>query len=87
MAYTRVDFTNAAGELVAYGRKTCVLTRKVMRKLIASTPDHTKYVGKSSSDPVSNFDNIFLQRLDNHVQNNVKFSEDGERVIEGNDVD
>ncbi|KAG2121546.1 thioesterase thiol ester dehydrase-isomerase [Suillus cothurnatus] len=31
---------------------------------------HTKYVGKSSSDP-----------------NNVKFSEDGEQVIEGNDVD
>ncbi|KAG2069051.1 thioesterase thiol ester dehydrase-isomerase [Suillus decipiens] len=51
LAYTRVDFTNSAGDLVAYGY-------------------HTKYVGKSSSDP-----------------NNVKFSEDGERVIEGNDVD
>jgi hypothetical protein len=59
-----------------------------MRKLITFTPDHTKYVGKSSSDPVSNFENIFVvQRLNNHVQNNVKFSEDGEKVIEGNDVD
>ncbi|KAG1822422.1 thioesterase thiol ester dehydrase-isomerase [Suillus subaureus] len=51
LAYTRVDFTNPAGDLVAYGY-------------------HTKYIGKSSSDP-----------------NNVKFSEDGEQVIEGNDVD
>lgn len=50
LAYTRVDFTNPAGDLVAYGY-------------------HTKYVGKSSSDP-----------------NNVKFSEDGEQVMEGNDV-
>lgn len=51
LAYTRVDFTNPAGDLVGYGY-------------------HTKYVGKSSSDP-----------------NNVKFSEDGEQVIEGNDVE
>ncbi|KIJ59036.1 hypothetical protein HYDPIDRAFT_101463 [Hydnomerulius pinastri MD-312] len=50
LAYTRVDFTNAKGELVAYGT-------------------HTKYVGKSSSDP-----------------NNVKFSEDGEEVIEGSNA-
>jgi hypothetical protein len=64
------------------------LARKIMRKLITFTPDHTKYVGKSSSDPVSNFESIFVvQRLNNHVQNNVKFSEDGERVIEGSDVD
>ncbi|KAL4066393.1 HotDog domain-containing protein [Scleroderma yunnanense] len=32
VAYTRIDFTNAKGELVAYGT-------------------HTKYVGKSASDP------------------------------------
>ncbi|KAF9220282.1 thioesterase thiol ester dehydrase-isomerase [Gyrodon lividus] len=51
LAYTRVDFTTANGELVAYGT-------------------HTKYVGRSSSDP-----------------NNVKFSEDGEKVIEGIDVE
>ncbi|KAH9480443.1 Putative esterase C31F10.02 [Psilocybe cubensis] len=49
LAYTRVDFTNPAGELVAYGY-------------------HTKYVGKSSSHEA-----------------NVKFSEDGESVIEGVD--
>ncbi|EIW81433.1 thioesterase thiol ester dehydrase-isomerase [Coniophora puteana RWD-64-598 SS2] len=51
LAYTRVDFTNPTGDLVAYGH-------------------HTKYVGRSSSDP-----------------NNVKFSEDGETIIEGKDVD
>ncbi|KAF8895507.1 hypothetical protein BD779DRAFT_1434002, partial [Infundibulicybe gibba] len=50
LAYTRVDFTNPKGELVAYGY-------------------HTKYIGKSSS----------------HA-NNVKFSEDGERVVEGEDL-
>ncbi|CAA7261600.1 unnamed protein product [Cyclocybe aegerita] len=49
LAYTRVDFTNPRGELVAYGF-------------------HTKYVGKSNS----------------HAEN-VKFSEDGETVIEGVD--
>ncbi|KAJ8483471.1 hypothetical protein ONZ51_g4674 [Trametes cubensis] len=47
LAYTRVDFYNAQGQLAAYGH-------------------HTKYVGKS---------------------NDVKFSEDGERVIEGEDID
>ncbi|KDR82816.1 hypothetical protein GALMADRAFT_220815 [Galerina marginata CBS 339.88] len=51
LAYTRVDFTNPEGDLVAYGY-------------------HTKYVGRSSS----------------HA-NNVKFSEDGETVIEGIDKD
>ncbi|KAI0648101.1 hypothetical protein C8Q79DRAFT_553116 [Trametes meyenii] len=51
LAYTRVDFYNAQGQLAAYGH-------------------HTKYVGKSAGH-----------------QNDVKFSEDGERVIEGEDVD
>ncbi|KAG2010013.1 hypothetical protein CC2G_012872 [Coprinopsis cinerea AmutBmut pab1-1] len=51
LAYTRVDFTNPAGDLVAYGY-------------------HTKYIGKSS----------------NHHEN-VKFSEDGEKVIDGEDVE
>ncbi|KAJ3500210.1 hypothetical protein NLJ89_g9897 [Agrocybe chaxingu] len=51
LAYTRVDFTNPRGELVAYGF-------------------HTKYVGKSNSNA-----------------ENVKFSEDGETVIEGVDKD
>ncbi|KAF9475648.1 thioesterase thiol ester dehydrase-isomerase [Pholiota conissans] len=49
LAYTRVDFTNPSGDLVAYGY-------------------HTKYIGKSSS----------------HSEN-VKFSEDGETVLEGED--
>ncbi|KAF5360801.1 hypothetical protein D9756_004909 [Leucocoprinus leucothites] len=51
LAYTRTDFTDAQGQLVAYGY-------------------HTKYIGKSSA----------------HA-NNVKLSEDGEKVLEGEDVD
>ncbi|KAI0917246.1 hypothetical protein AcW1_007512 [Taiwanofungus camphoratus] len=51
LAFTRVDFHNAAGQLAAYGY-------------------HTKYIGRSSG----------------HVHD-VKFSDDGETVIEGNDVD
>ncbi|KAI0259810.1 Thioesterase/thiol ester dehydrase-isomerase [Gloeopeniophorella convolvens] len=51
LAYTRVDFTTPAGQLVAYGT-------------------HTKYVGKS----VGHADDV-------------KFSEDGEKVIEGKDID
>jgi len=51
LAYTRVEFSNPAGDLVAYGH-------------------HTKYVGKSASH-----------------EKNVKFSEDGEKVIEGEDID
>ncbi|KAI6163297.1 thioesterase thiol ester dehydrase-isomerase [Pisolithus thermaeus] len=47
LAYTRIDFTNSNGELVAYGT-------------------HTKYVGKSATDP-----------------KNVKFSDDGEMIVEG----
>ncbi|KAF8158134.1 thioesterase thiol ester dehydrase-isomerase [Crassisporium funariophilum] len=51
LAYTRVDFTNPAGDLVAYGY-------------------HTKYVGKTTA-----------------TEKNVKFSEDGESVIEGEDLE
>ncbi|KAL1743168.1 hypothetical protein HDZ31DRAFT_41586 [Schizophyllum fasciatum] len=51
LAYTRVDFTNAKGELVAYGH-------------------HTKYVGKSG-----------------HHEKNVAFTEDGEAVTHGEDLD
>ncbi|KAJ7095851.1 HotDog domain-containing protein [Mycena belliarum] len=50
LAYTRIQFTNPDGLLLAYGH-------------------HTKYVGKSSEHP-----------------KNVKFSEDGEIVVEGEDV-
>ncbi|KAJ7675806.1 HotDog domain-containing protein [Mycena polygramma] len=51
LAFTRVEFTNPDGLLLAYGH-------------------HTKYIGKSSHHP-----------------KNVKFSEDGEVVIEGEDLD
>ncbi|KAJ7044141.1 HotDog domain-containing protein [Mycena alexandri] len=50
LAYTRVEFTNPDGLLLAYGY-------------------HTKYVGKSSGPK------------------DVKFSEDGEVVIEGEDLE
>ncbi|OCB89871.1 Thioesterase/thiol ester dehydrase-isomerase [Sanghuangporus baumii] len=49
LAFTRVDFTNPAGDIVAYGQ-------------------HTKFIGKSIGN-----------------KDDVKFSEDGERVIEGTD--
>ncbi|KAE9393557.1 Thioesterase/thiol ester dehydrase-isomerase [Gymnopus androsaceus JB14] len=51
LAYTRVEFTNPAGKLVAYG-------------------SHTKYVGKSLTH-----------------KKNIKLSEDGEKVLEGEDLD
>jgi len=51
LAYTRVEFTNASGALVAYGH-------------------HTKYIGKSSD----------------HLKN-IQFTDDGEKVIEGEDID
>ncbi|KAI0087869.1 Thioesterase/thiol ester dehydrase-isomerase [Irpex rosettiformis] len=51
LAFTRVDFYNAKGQLAAYGH-------------------HTKYVGKSIGH-----------------EHDVKFSEDGEKVVEGQDVD
>ncbi|KZS92283.1 thioesterase thiol ester dehydrase-isomerase [Sistotremastrum niveocremeum HHB9708] len=50
LAYTRVEFSNAKGDLVAYGH-------------------HTKFVGKALEH-----------------ENNVKFSSDGERVTEGQDI-
>jgi len=51
LAYTRVEFSNPAGDLVAYGH-------------------HTKYIGKSLIH-----------------EKNVKFSEDGQTVVEGKDID
>lgn len=53
LAYTRVEFTNPAGDLVAYGCEQSSL--RVTGKLERSTvfvADHTKYVGKSSQHEV-----------------------------------
>ncbi|KAF8505358.1 thioesterase thiol ester dehydrase-isomerase [Hysterangium stoloniferum] len=50
LAYTRVEFMNSNGQLLAFGH-------------------HTKYIGKSHDNP-----------------KNVKFSEDGETVTEGEDI-
>lgn len=52
LAFTRIDFTNPAGELVAYGRKLCFADLGYFILRLHFT-DHTKYIGKSSSDPVS----------------------------------
>ncbi|KIM19540.1 hypothetical protein M408DRAFT_205137 [Serendipita vermifera MAFF 305830] len=50
LAYTRTEFRDAAGKLVAFG-------------------SHTKFVGKTVNHP-----------------KNVKFSADGETVVEGEDI-
>ena len=62
--------------------------------LCFSIVDHTKYVGKSIGHKVSAANShvrcarVPANRLTVRVlQNDVKFSEDGERVIEGEDVD
>ena len=59
-----------------------------------SIADHTKYVGKSIGHKVSGANShvryvgLSANRLIvRGLQNDVKFSEDGERVIEGEDVD
>lgn len=52
MAYTRVDFTNPAGDLVAYGC-THELSLTILKCLTFPHSDHTKYVGKSSSHEVN----------------------------------
>lgn len=51
LAYTRIEFTNPSGQLIAFGH-------------------HTKFIGKSHDSP-----------------KNVKFSDDGETVIEGEDLE
>ncbi|KAH7915866.1 hypothetical protein BJ138DRAFT_1097619 [Hygrophoropsis aurantiaca] len=52
LAYTRVDFLNPGGDLVAYGCKKLFLN--FMHAALIHIADHTKYVGKSSSDPTEN---------------------------------
>jgi len=50
LAYTRVDFTNDKGTLVAYG---CMSFPYDESQIHRPCPDHTKYIGKSSSHKVS----------------------------------
>ena len=49
LAYTRVDFTNDKGNLVAYGCTSFLYDESQIHRLHT---DHTKYVGKSSSHKV-----------------------------------
>ncbi len=60
LAFTRVDFTNASGELVAYGRMSQTLTFILSERDDSFIVDHTKYIGKSTSHPVSD---IFFLRV------------------------
>ena len=59
LAYTRTDFMNPAGELVAYGCNlfpfTWPCSKSFSRGFLTHVAciDHTKYIGKSSSHPVS----------------------------------
>lgn len=79
LAYTRVDFYNAAGQLAAYGRAypSLISLRQRMSADESSwtlttgfgSADHTKYIGRSGGH-----------------KEDVKFSEDGESVVEGEDV-
>lgn len=54
LAYTRVDFMNEKGTLVAYGRMSFLSyeTHISRPKTVLSYADHTKYIGKSSSHKV-----------------------------------
>lgn len=49
LAYTRVDFTNDEGILVAYG---CMSSLYEKSQIHGQCTDHTKYIGKSSSHEV-----------------------------------
>jgi acyl-coenzyme A thioesterase 13 len=54
LAYTRVDFMNDKGTLVAYGRMSSLYHEPQIRRSYTVLPhaDHTKYIGKSSSHEV-----------------------------------
>jgi hypothetical protein len=66
LAYTRVDFTTPAGDLVAYG---CVASFYPLPYTVFLTPfhiAHTKYVGKSSMHEVSDliqYRRLFLKKI------------------------
>ena len=55
LAYSRVEFTNPNGDLVAYGCKLTSFFQGVFSLLLTTVThsDHTKYIGKSSQHPVS----------------------------------
>ena len=86
MAYTRIDFTNPEGELVAYGCKSPSEQNHVCnaRHFLV----HTKYVGRSSDHAVSTGPDVTAGMTETWVvQNNVELSEDGERLIGGVIID
>jgi acyl-coenzyme A thioesterase 13 len=57
LAYTRIDFTNPAGQLVAYGSEFSPLLCRVCRSLANRMLGlaHTKYIGKSIGHGVRHF--------------------------------
>lgn len=54
LAYTRTEFKNAKGDLLAYGCEPNIRSLfKLLILLTCCVLDHTKYIGKSSINPVS----------------------------------
>ena len=89
LAYTRVDFTNDKGTLVAYGCTSSFYDESgIHRPDTLMYVDHTKYVGKSSSHKVR----LGLSFLPlppfstSSLQDNVEFTEDGEGLVEKRSV-
>ena len=81
LAYTRIEFTNAKGDLVAFGRgcQSCI----PFTKLNKTWADHTKFVGKALQHEVGSERAVTELHLLIEPQENVKLSEDGEILVEG----
>ena len=85
LAYTRVDFTNDKGTLVAYGCTSLLCDGlQVYSPRTLPYTDHTKYIGKSSSHQVRLGPSLLPLPLSSTVppQDNVEFTEDGENLVE-----
>lgn len=83
MAYTRIEFTNLQGQLVAFGREHLSLLSPGLQSNIFK--DHTKYVGKSHNHSVCHL-SIHCLRLD-HPQLDLRkmscFQKMARRLLKG----
>jgi len=89
LAYTRVDFTNDKGTLVAYGCTSSFCDESgIHRPGTLLYVDHTKYVGKSSGHKVRpGLSFLPLPPFStSSLQDNVEFTEDGEDLVEKKSV-
>lgn len=85
LAYTRVDFTNDEGTLVAYGCTSPLSDEPgIHRPDTFPCVDHTKYIGKSSNHKVClGLSFVPLPPFStSSLQENVEFTEDGEDLVE-----